>query len=38
MITIKGIEKDGIIVPKTPIPKDAIRVAFDGINFVVYME
>lgn len=38
MITINGIEVDGIIVPETPIPQGAVRVAFDGINFLVYME
>lgn len=37
MIAIKGVEIDGIIVPETPIPKDAIRVAFDGVNFLVYL-
>jgi hypothetical protein len=36
VITIPASTIDGVLVPSTPIPRDAISVVCDGENYVIY--
>lgn len=36
MKIIKSVLIDGVLIPSEPIPESAIRVVFDGENYIVY--